>query len=540
MNTYINRIFTAFPRKMKRSIPSFFGVLGLCFASFSVHSQVAITSLSANNANAIVSDVGVLFNNIPTGYGGYEIPNGSGVNAIYTASMWFGGKDVNDQLKMAITSFYNSNNQDMWPGALDTLGTANPIAPNPLNGTIWTVTRQELINHIMNYAQPGYSPPTGIMNWPAHGNVALGQAFHLAPFVDLDADGVYEPQDGEYPCIKGDVATYLIIHDKGGIHGSGSDPIGIEQHYMLYQYQTNDLLNDVTFIDTKIINRGTQTLFDFENSFFMDSDLGNYSDDFFGSDSTRNLMYFYNSDNFDESNGGVLGYGANPPAIGLVCLSHDITSVRSFSNGSPGHGDPSNPTECMNVMHGLDLSGGSILDNNGMPTKFEYCGNPNVNGSWSEYGQGNPGSDRRGLMSVNTGTLVPYQSYSISYALVYAQDGDNLNSVTALFDAVDDIQVRYDNGDFDGCFQSLLRLEDHESGSFALYPNPNNGRFNVDLSGLIGDCTVQLIDMSGRILQQQSYSSGHVEEIVTTAQAGVYVVKVTSGRGDVTQRVVIE
>jgi hypothetical protein len=540
MKTIMNPHLRVLSKHARIRLHLFIGIVLFGNIHFSLRAQVAITSLSANNAEAIVSDVGVLFNNISTGYGGYEIPSGSGINAIYQASMWFGGNDVNDQLHMALPGFYGSNGQDMWPGALDTLGTANPVAPNPLNGTLWTVTRQELNYHLSNYAQPGYVPPMGIINWPAHGDVTQGQAFYLAPFVDLDSDGTYEPLDGDYPCIKGDVSTYVILHDKGGVHGSGSNPIGIEQHFMFYQYSTNDLLNDVTFIDTKIINRGTMTLGNFENSFFIDSDLGNYLDDFLGCDSTRNVMYFYNADNLDESNGGVLGYGANPPAIGLVCLSHDITSVRSFSNGSPVTGDPSNPTQTMNVMHGFDLFGAPILDNNNMPTKFEYNGDPNVNGSWSEYGQGNPGSDRRGLMSVNTDVLLPSTPYSMTYAMVFAQGSDHLNSVTELLSAVDEVQARYDNGDFDGCYQATLGLEVQESLSFAIYPNPNQGNFHVDLSNLSGDCTVQLIDMSGRILHEEVFSSGQLEEIVTTAQAGVYVVKVTSGRGDATQRVVIE
>ena len=59
----------------------------------------------------------------------------------------------------------------------------------------------------------------------------------------------------------------------------------------------------------------------------MDGDIGYYGDDYIGSDSSRNMMFFYNGDAFDEGGGGTLGYGDNPPAVGLVSLANDFQSI---------------------------------------------------------------------------------------------------------------------------------------------------------------------------------------------------------------------
>ena len=50
-----------------------------------------------------------------------------------------------------------------------------------------------------NVLFPGYEVPDIIQNWPAHGDVAAGQDYYLAPFYDNNDDGTYNWQDGDYP-----------------------------------------------------------------------------------------------------------------------------------------------------------------------------------------------------------------------------------------------------------------------------------------------------------------------------------------------------
>jgi len=72
----------------------------------------------------------------------------------------------------------------------------------------------------------------------------------------------------------------------------------------------------MTFYNYELINRGTQTLYNTYFSQYLDADVGNYADDYTGCDVSRGLGYMYNGDLIDESDGGKLGYGENPPAIG--------------------------------------------------------------------------------------------------------------------------------------------------------------------------------------------------------------------------------
>src|SRR5690606_9836943 len=45
----------------------------------------------------------------------------------------------------------------------------------------------------------GYTVPGYFFHWPAHGDPAKGQDFKLASFFDLNQNGEYEPELGDYP-----------------------------------------------------------------------------------------------------------------------------------------------------------------------------------------------------------------------------------------------------------------------------------------------------------------------------------------------------
>ena len=80
------------------------------------------------------------------------------------------------------------------------------------------MTAVEINNHILNYQSPGYIIPNDILNWPAHGDTTLGNSLgmlpYIAPFIDVDNDDIYNPSQGDYPCIKGDEAVYIVMNDK--------------------------------------------------------------------------------------------------------------------------------------------------------------------------------------------------------------------------------------------------------------------------------------------------------------------------------------
>lgn len=304
----------------------------------------AQTQLQLNNVRALIETGGSMWQDRATGSAAYEIPKASGQTAIYSGALWMGGKDINGQLKIAAVMFRQGN--DFWTGPLTNTGAAEVDPSTCLEyDRHYEVTRIEVeqfaAQYLCGFCDPGYTIPQIIMEWPAHGDVSLGQDFYLAPFYDNPdapngANGTYDPlNDGDYPwydieddiecqsedrtvTLKGDHTIWWVFNDKGNIHTeTGGDFIGMEIRAQAFSFATNDEINSMTFYNYEMINQGTQTLFDTYFGQFVDPDLGGSDDDYVGCDVARGLGYCYNGDAFDGDLNGAIGYGSNPPAIGV-------------------------------------------------------------------------------------------------------------------------------------------------------------------------------------------------------------------------------
>jgi hypothetical protein len=228
-----------------------------------------------------------------------------------------------------------------------------------------------------------------------------------------------------------------------------TDPLGVEVQQTIYGYNpgSGELENTVFFV-YKILNKGNHT---WENAYitiWADPDIGYYMDDFTGVDGGRSLGYFYNADNFDEPSDGNPGYGTLPPALGIDILRGAFlsTPIQAFAyytgiGGTYPNYDPRNAEEAYNYMQGIRADGSEYIDpTTGLPTHFPLSGDPvNVTG-WIDQDP----ADRRMMLSTGPITLKPGESREVIAALIMAQGTDNINSITALRNASDAVQLLFD------------------------------------------------------------------------------------------------
>ena len=538
----------------------------LLLISITSYSQEQI-NLNFNQTNATINTNGVLFYDTINQTAGYEIPKNSGNHAIYSSSFWFGGEDANGQLKLAAQR-YNTDS-DFSTGPLSTFGGGvnngvpygdAQITPATIDAfnKIFTIEKSGIQDFItwwnctngitpsgqcINVIAPNSADLQKILEWPAHGNTSLGQDFNLAPFyVNPDGpggSGGYDPLvEGDYPCVPGHKAAYMIFNDKGSVHSSGGDPIGLEFHMTVYQYATNDFLDNTTFVKLKLINRSTQTINNFKVANFTDPMIGDYSDDYVGSNPSKNMIYAYNSDNND------IEYGLNPPAIGVVLLNAP-TSVSGVMNNHIGNADmhtPETASEYWGYMNaqwgnsGNPFTEGGNGYNGTVPTNHIYSDIT----SWSEITEGQTAGDRQMFIATDHGTFVPGEVKEYDYAFIYARKGDHLQNIDSLFVIADSVQAFYDNqaNDCPHIFDPTLgdNQIDNQIKNINLYPNPTKDQFRIDIKG---EFDLEIYSISGQLISEVTNVQPH-QNISAPNNNGIYFVKIYQDGQVATIKMLIE
>jgi hypothetical protein len=526
----------------------------LTLHTFELRAQINSTNLDRNNVSAYISDVGTYFFDYSNSSMGYEVPKGSGIYAIYSTQFWFAGKDNLGEIHF-VQGGTPSQGTDLFNGPISGPGSYDTQQYlDQWESSMWEICQSEIVTYLlwwecsMGFLTPEEcqnvaSPSMEIMNkmyaWPAHGDVTQGQAYFLAPFYDnplgqSGSDGVYKPEDGDYPLIKGCCATYMIQNDAAHSHTyTNTDSLGIEIHTMFYQYETSDYLNDVTFVDITAINRSTNDYTEFSHSIVVDADLGNYSDDYYGCDSLSNCMFFYNGDNNDENNTFYLGYGINPPAIGVVSLEKEMTSCVAYNSGATTNAK-------WNLMHGLDANGNPWVDPNLNTTNFVYSGNPNVPAEWSAYSTGAQTGDALGISSHNYGAFNSGDIVKQSYAIVYARNGNHLENVQDVIDLSHEVKFFYDSNASAFCNNSGLGIDEDGLNELLVYPNPSNGIVYIKTEQN-SDASINVFDVTGKIIYERYFSNTELFELNLTNQSkGIYTVQVQLDRGVFTKKLVID
>ncbi len=485
--------------------------------------------LSVNNVRTIMRGGGDFWWNGTNAK--YEVPQNSGKHSLFAGSLWIGGLSDDNTLKVAAMTYRQTGN-DFWPGPLDsretiTDPTTGDEVPNANYGQTdqdvcgvynehWKIKLSDVLSFYQNEVlegdvDPDYTRPSIINSWP--GNGVDGELDEmLAPFYDFDGDGIYDPENKDFPAydilenrdcktddlLYGDETIFFVFNDRGNVHSetNSSETIGLEIRAQAFGFTTNDEINDMTFYNFKIINRSIETLNQTYIGHFVDSDIGTYNDDYVGCDVGRGLGYSYNGDEFDE---GALGYGVNPPAIGMDffrgpkadngdgidndrdgCIDctfdeegnpiadadlPELISMAKFvyynNDNNPKTGNPNGAQDYYNYLIGKWRDntsmtwGGNATDPTSDPTDWMFPGDtdPNHPGeNWTEESVNNIPADRRFLISAGPFTLEPGAVNLVTTGLVWAKatEGGAFASVQKMRVADDKAQALFNN-----CFAVL-------------------------------------------------------------------------------------
>lgn len=497
----------------------------LCFSL--IKSQVPYEYLNINDINARVNAHPCLFYDLDgnSDYSFYE--SSLLMTTVFSHGLWIGGKDASGDLHIA-ASRYGDNGQDFFPGPIaNNYNTAYDLKYNRL----WKIDQCDIVNHMNNYNEPAYTMPEVISNWPAHGNTNNGEAHYLAPFVDVNNNWYYDPQNGDYPYINGYQAIYLILNDSRSTHGeTNGEKLGIELHIMIYGYNdANYIIDKTVFVSYKIYNRSNNNYHDVYLGAFTDIDIGDGSDDYIGCDSAKNFYYMYNSNEYDKN--------SDRTSQGVYFLNKPMSKFIYFNNSSGSTGDPTTPIEYYYYLKGkwkdgspLTYGGDGFCDS--IPVDYAFPGNPNDTAvSWNEPDWGNIGGDRRGLGIYGPFDFSQEEEQCLVLAFVHATSPyGNYESINDLKFYETHLSSVFTNLNLDCDYWSGIKTYTKDDNCFTVYPNPFSDKidftFNKNLTYEIGIFNILGEEVYSAKVTGISYS-------VSTSELtrGTYLLQIKSEEG---------
>lgn len=384
----------------------------------------------------------------------YEVPKGEGESAVFTAGLWVGGM-VADTLRMAGARY---GSYEFWAGPLD--GFANPPYDCSIYDRLTVLSsddverfnrEQAAVSKQGNRQTPYRSP---LDEWPWQWG---------APVIDGDGDPTnYNLAGGDRPELLGDQTLWWVMNDVGNVHNAtDTQPLGLEVRVSAFAFKALGAVGNSTFYRYRLHYRGQEPLEDAYIGLFLDTDLGNFDDDYIGSDTVLAMGYTYNADNNDEGH-----YGTAPPALGISFLrgpqalpdsiDNDqdgeidevgeqlrMTNVTYFNSSGNVQGDPVTGIEYYHYMQskwkdGKPFTfGGDARSFSDEVTQFVFPGDPVTDSYWTEFnadgaGTANTPADRRFIVSAGPFRMEPGAVEELVVAFVWSRGDSNLDSVRKL------------------------------------------------------------------------------------------------------------
>ena len=562
--------------------------------------------LDTNNVEARVSSADLQFWKLidPSNSNndlGFFFPKELHKSPIFSSNFWIGGLDDKDSIHLAAER-YRQIGLDFWAGPVSVIdGKVTADVSNAVNwNRVWKLTKDEIIYHKFHYSDPGYQPIEAIATWPAHGDTSMGQAAYIAPFVDVDGNGVYEPMQGDYPLIRGDQCIFFVLND-ARVHDEtgGGLPLGIEVHVMAYEFYNTDTLamHNTVFYSYKVFNRSENTYHNTIMGLYCDFDIGYAWDDYTGCDVSRGLFYGYNGKPVD-GDGEEGAYGDTVPAQTAILLSSGLMdadgednpagecdesingtgfgdgiidnerfgmnrSVYFNAGGNPATTDPVIATDYYQYMNGLwkdstaieyggtgHVSGGAY----GPAASFAFPGmsdpcywgtggeEPYGPVDWTMKTAGYEPQDIRGTGFSGKFTFKPgdMQRFDVAYVSAFAEEGKT--ALETVLDYSDFVKAKYAQNPNGFGYQYLGVNEKAKSNNtlkLNVWPNPVNDKLMFTCTSNHGKAVYTIKTLTGKIVSKGLvYDNQEVGVDMSGLPSGLYIIHVNTQTGICSAKVI--
>ncbi len=469
----------------------------------------------ANEIGLRLSNLGSFVSMGGDGSGGFDWPRGSGRQGIFTAGLWIAGRVTGDTL-VTVAEY------------------SNEYAAGPLNASGLPVdpTESDPAHHVysIRICDDAASNPDWAA-WPA----ALG-----AP---VDGSGA--------PRLMGDQTLWCVYNDAvAARHGNpvgGTAPLGVEVRQTAFGFHRGGNLERFVYLTFDILNHGANLIDSAYVGLWVDVELGGFTDDLVGCDTTLDLGFVYNAGAND------LVYGAHPPALGCAVLQGPIVAgdtlrMTSFGRLLKNYNEPMNPGMAYRrLARGLpDPHLPPPFPCDAPSTRYEVSGDPVTATGCRD----TIPADRRMMLGCGPFALAPGDSQRVVALLAVGglnDQGDRLSNLTLLRATVSEARDHYFGG-----FAAVPPAPDCSATLELLAPRPNPAgnvqRFDFVVPVGVTQVRAAIHDLAGRKVWSRRFDGlapgaqffvwDGTSNDGESLPAGVYFVRLEDGRGESTGRTV--
>lgn len=509
-------------------------------AASSCPSATSQTTLEINNVRTILLNGGDMWWDLNDAR--FEVPkidppgSAPSINSLFSGAVWLGGIDAGGNLKIAAQTYRQSGN-DFWPGPLDATATINVQTCQDYDRH-WVVYGEDIANFLAEtfpcpdccdrYPDICAWPAKGNLNAKGKGDVSLVVLDELAPYSDVNGNGIYDPINGDYPVINptcgnnyADQMIFWVYNDKGNIHTeTGGQAIGVQVGALAFAFRTSDEVNNMTFYRYDILNKGNVPIGDFYMGQWVDADLGCFNNDYVGCDTSLSLGFAYNGLSTDPDC-ATKGYGISVPIIGVDYFEGPfsgrtvngepeklgMSTFLYYDNDFTITGNPETAINYYNYMAGFWKDGSPFTSDrcNGyggtVPTNYMFPGEPGgpaFPASWSECSCNNPAADRRWMQASGPFVLQPGARNYITVGTVWVRQGTQ-SSCAADIDLLRSADIKAQ-----ALFNNCFKLVDGPDAP-TLVIRELDKELIIMLENLRGSNNV-ITDSEGNVLQQDAYN----------------------------------
>ncbi len=511
--------------------------------------------------------------------GGVTFPRGTG-KAIYASGFVIAGK-VNDGGKPSRRVIGQSYYSATAPGWIISKGVA--ADPSDPAVRLYRIRPDYATADLRQDASEYFSMPVDSVTQPEMDSIRHQYAADWsewpwqkgAPFYDANNNGVLD--SGESPGLGGaSQVIWYVVNDLDSVQShsfAGSDPIGLEAQVTLWGYSSPPELSNVIFKKWTLIYKGAlstpagATIDSAYIGLWSDPDVGDYSDDNAGCDTTLGLGFAYNGEPIDPV---YQSFGLAPPAVGYALLEGPLVNspgdtgyykwrrvsgkrnlpmtswIYHFSGGSeidPTF-DSNGAGEWYNWLRGLHSFSGEpyVFPGDSAPTKFWASGDPVAGTGELDAAINQPG-DRRMLSATGPFSMAFGDTVEIVAALVGGSGTDRFQSITLMRDNATAARAKFVS--LNSGVAGVREGGSTAPRTFSLsqnYPNPFNSTTRIDftLPGA-GRATLDVYDVLGRKVRslfdrKEKGGEGSAWFDAGILASGVYLYRLNAGGATLVRR----